>query len=195
MIGRGNKGYVHPFRDTGSGFPKGWRDIEILDLPAIQPERDICDQNWPIRTSVGLYAPARIADSAFDFIQKRAAEHRLLRQERVVSGARLDRSACSLRQYPHLGTHLSGCSLTGRIAVILKEYAGKQSQRRAHFSDRPAGFDNGLAGPKHHLVQNKKGALRIMIRNAPLGSHLPGRLSGDAHKSLDRRKIHLAPRK
>jgi glucose-1-phosphate adenylyltransferase len=133
MIGRGDRVFVHPFRDGSSGSPKYWRDIGTLDsyfscnldLLASQPKIDLYDRHWPVRTGAGPLPPARIVDSTFDFTKKGMAEHSLISQGCVVSGGHVDRSVISPAVWVHTGAHVTECILTegvdvGRGAAIRK---------------------------------------------------------------------------
>lgn len=125
MIGQGDRVYVHPFRNGSSGSPRYWRDIGTLDsyftcnldLLAPQPEIDIYDRHWPIRTHVDPYPPARIVSSTFDFTEKGTVEHSMISQGCVVSGGHVDRSVLSPDVRVHAGAHVSECILTEGVDV------------------------------------------------------------------------------
>jgi glucose-1-phosphate adenylyltransferase len=125
MIGRGDRVYVHPFRDGSGGSPRYWRDIGTLDsyftcnldLLVPQPDIDLHDRHWPIRTCVGPYPPARIVDSTFDFTEKGMAVQSLISQGCVVSGGRVDRSVLSPGVQVHTGANVSECILTEGVDV------------------------------------------------------------------------------
>ncbi len=125
MIGRGDKVFVHPFRDESSGSARYWRDIGTLDsyftcnldLLARQPEMDLNDRYWPIRASVSPHPPARITDSTFDYTQKGLIEHSLISQGCVVSGGRVNQSVLSPWVRAHTGAQVSECILTEGVDV------------------------------------------------------------------------------
>jgi glucose-1-phosphate adenylyltransferase len=125
MIARGDRVYVHPFRDEISGSPEYWRDIGTLDsyftcnidLLAPQPGIDLYDRHWPIRTGVGQYPPVRIVSSTFDFTEKGTVAHSMISQGCVVSGGHVDRSVLSPEVRVHAGAYVSECILTEGVDV------------------------------------------------------------------------------
>ena len=67
MISRKEKVFAYPFQDKNRKRAKYWRDIGSLDsywetnmdLVSVDPEFNLYDQEWPIRTYQGQYPPAK----------------------------------------------------------------------------------------------------------------------------------------
>jgi len=133
MIARGDRIYVHSFRDPDDGSPRYWRDLGALDsyfncnldLVAPCPQIDLCDPRWPIRTHIGSHPPACIIDSTVDTHVMGAAAQSLISQGCVISGGRVERSVLSPGVKVRTGALVSECVLTegvdiGRGAAIRK---------------------------------------------------------------------------
>jgi glucose-1-phosphate adenylyltransferase len=125
LIARGDRVHVFPFRDANSGASIYWRDIGTLDsyfacnldLVAPQPEMDLCDRKWPVRTYARPYPPARIVDSTVDTARKGEVLRSLISQGCVISGGRVEGSVLSPDVRIHTGAHVSESILMEGVDV------------------------------------------------------------------------------
>jgi glucose-1-phosphate adenylyltransferase len=105
MVKRNEKVYGYPFKDKNQKKAKYWRDIGSLDsyweanmdLVNVNPECNLYDQEWQIRTYQGQYPPAK---TVFDNEKESRVGQvldSLVSAGCVISGGRVERSVLSPR--------------------------------------------------------------------------------------------------
>jgi glucose-1-phosphate adenylyltransferase len=105
MMTRKEKLYAYPFKDKNQKKAKYWRDIGSLDsyweanmdLVSVNPEFNLYDQEWMIRTYQGQYPPAKTV-----FVNEKEARvgqvlDSLVSGGCVISGGRVQKSVLSPR--------------------------------------------------------------------------------------------------
>lgn len=103
MVKRNEKVYGYPFKDKNQKKAKYWRDIGSLDsyweanmdLVNVNPEFNLYDQEWQIRTYQGQYPPAK---TVFDNEKESRVGQvldSLVSAGCVISGGRVERSVLS----------------------------------------------------------------------------------------------------
>lgn len=125
LIRRGNRVFVHPFRDKNTGASGYWRDIGTLngyftcnlDLISSQPEMDLYEQQWPVHTCVKPYPPACIVEDATEVSGRGEVVNSLIGPGCVISGARVERSVLSPRVQVRAGAYVSECILMDGVEV------------------------------------------------------------------------------
>ncbi len=133
MVAEKSRVVVYPFRDEHTGEAKYWRDIGTLesyyeaniDLVKPQPQIDLYESSWPIRTHVPQTPPARIVDSTFEANRPGLVEDSLVSAGSIISGGRVVRSVLSRGVSVHTGAEISDSILmdgvdVGRGAILRK---------------------------------------------------------------------------
>jgi glucose-1-phosphate adenylyltransferase len=124
LVNSGSNVFAYPFRNE-NGNPRYWRDIGTLDsyyeanLDLIQanPEIDLYENNWAIRTFTGQNPPARTVDSTLDKAQRGVAIDSLISAGCVISGGKVERSVLSPEVRIHTGTEVSDCILMDKVDI------------------------------------------------------------------------------
>jgi glucose-1-phosphate adenylyltransferase len=131
MVREGDGVFVYPFHDERAGKPSYWRDIGTLDsyystnldLVDAEPEVDLYEPSWQIRTYFGQHPPARIVDSTMDPHLQGKVVDSLISSGCVISGGRVEKSVLSPQVRVHTGAHVRESILldgvdVGRKAVV-----------------------------------------------------------------------------
>jgi glucose-1-phosphate adenylyltransferase len=94
--------FAFPFRDENRKEDAYWRDVGTLDayfeanmdLIAVDPELNMYDQRWPIRTYQPNYPPPKFvfSDKESDFERCGRATDSIVCQGSIVSGGQVERS-------------------------------------------------------------------------------------------------------
>jgi glucose-1-phosphate adenylyltransferase len=114
MIENKDHVFAYPFVDEASGTPSYWRDIGTLDsyyesnldLVHAEPQIDLYDGRWPIRTQMSPRPPARIVDSTLDRSLVGTAIDSLISAGCIISGSRVERSVLSPEVTVHTGAQV-----------------------------------------------------------------------------------------
>lgn len=96
---------AYPFRDKNTGKTRYWRDVGTLDayyeanmdLIAVEPELNLYDQSWPIRTYQPPYPPAKFVFAQRDAEKPRVGQalDSVVCSGSIISGGRVQRSIVS----------------------------------------------------------------------------------------------------
>jgi glucose-1-phosphate adenylyltransferase len=105
MISRKEKVFAYPFQDKNRKKAKYWRDIGSLDsywetnmdLVSVDPEFNLYDQEWPIRTYQGQYPPAKTVFANEKQGRVGQVLDSLVSGGCVISGGRVERSILAPR--------------------------------------------------------------------------------------------------
>ncbi|MBC7964355.1 MAG: glucose-1-phosphate adenylyltransferase, partial [Fuerstia sp.] len=100
-----------PFRDDETGQPAYWRDVGTLDayyeanmnLISVQPELNLYDMNWPIRTWQPPLPPPKFVFNDHDHSPRRvgSAVDSLVCSGTIISGGTVERCVLSPRVRVH----------------------------------------------------------------------------------------------
>lgn len=90
--------YAFPFKNSGSNNPNYWRDVGTIDsywkanmeLIGVTPELNIYDQNWPIRTNLRQYPPAKFVFNSDN--RRGMALDSMISEGCIVSGSSVEQS-------------------------------------------------------------------------------------------------------
>ncbi|NLF67901.1 MAG: glucose-1-phosphate adenylyltransferase [Candidatus Anammoximicrobium sp.] len=100
---------AYPFRDPATGARQYWRDVGTIDayyeanmdLVAVKPELNLYDQDWPIRTYVPPYPPAKTVFATTKGPERRVGElmESVVGSGSIISGGRVKHSllSCDVR--------------------------------------------------------------------------------------------------
>jgi glucose-1-phosphate adenylyltransferase len=139
-----------PFRDKNTGRSRYWRDVGTLeayydanmDLVSVDPELNLYDQSWPIRTYQGQYPPPKFVFADVDDPNPRAghAFDSMICQGCIISGGLVKRSVLS----PNVRVN-SWATVEDSIL-----FEGVQVGR--HAKVRRAIVDKGVVIPEHARI-------------------------------------------
>ncbi len=125
MIEKRDRVVAFPFVDEQSGRQSYWRDIGTLDsyfesnmdLVKAEPQIDLYDRAWPIRTHMSPRPPARIVDSTLDPSLVGTAVDSLISAGCIISGSRVERSVLSPEVTVHTGAQVAESILMDGVDV------------------------------------------------------------------------------
>jgi glucose-1-phosphate adenylyltransferase len=125
MVRNGQGVFVYPFHNEKEGIASYWRDIGTLDsyytanldLVKADPEVDLYEPSWQVRTYFGQHPPARIVDSTLDPHLQGKVVDSLVSAGCVISGGRVEKSVLSPQVRVHTGAHVSESILLDAVDV------------------------------------------------------------------------------
>ncbi len=116
-----------PFEDPETGGPGYWRDVGTIesyyetnmDLVAVQPQLNLYDQNWPIRTFQPPLPPPKFVFNNIDGEKRRVGQamDSLICSGSIVSGATVERCIFSPRVRVHSYAHVTNSILFEGVEV------------------------------------------------------------------------------
>ncbi|MFN9719820.1 MAG: glucose-1-phosphate adenylyltransferase [Planctomycetota bacterium] len=116
-----------PFEDPETGGPGYWRDVGTIesyyetnmDLVAVQPQLNLYDPGWPIRTYQPPLPPPKFVFNNVDGEQRRVGQamDSLICSGSIVSGATVERCIFSPRVRAHSYSHLTNSILFEGVEV------------------------------------------------------------------------------
>jgi len=161
MVASGRRVYVYDFEtnrvpgeDTGNAY---WRDIGTIDaywtaqmdLVAVQPQFNLYNQRWPIRTGHSHDAPAKFVFRDEWNARVGIATESLVSLGCIISGGRIHRSVLSARVRVNSFSHIEDSVLFENVVI------GRHAKIRKAIIDKdveiPAGAEIG-----YNLAEDKK---------------------------------------
>jgi glucose-1-phosphate adenylyltransferase len=139
--------YAHHFVDENRQESQYWRDVGTidtyyeanLDLIAVQPQLNLYDKNWPIRTYQRQYPPAKFV-FADEGTRMGTALDSIVSAGCIVSGGRVERSVLSPDVRVNSYSHVEQSILFPHVVI------GRHSKVRRAIVDR------GVVLPEHTVI-------------------------------------------
>ena len=163
LIGHGRT-YAYPFYDENKKAAKYWRDIGTLDayyeaqmdLCQVNPEFNMYDPEWPLRTYMPQAPPAKFV-FAEDW-RRGEAQDSLISQGCIVSGSRIHGSIlCPNVRVHSFCTHRGVDPDAGRARRPPRAHPqGDHRSRRRHPARRADRVQPGRGQPAPHGVRGRR---------------------------------------
>ncbi len=125
LVRNQEKVFVYPFQSGDGSSPSYWRDIGTLDsfyeanleLVRPNPQIDLYESSWPVRTFVPQTPPARIVDSTIRTDIPGIVEDSLVSAGVIISGGRVLRSVLSPFVKVHTGSEVTDSIIMDGVDV------------------------------------------------------------------------------
>ena len=150
MISRKEKVYAYPFQDKNKKKAKYWRDIGSLDsyweanmdLVSVNPEFNLYDEEWPVRTYQGQYPPAKTVFANVKEGRVGQVLDSIVSGGCVISGGKVERSVLAP------GVRVNSFADVNESIIMENVDVGRHARIRRAIIDKevriPAGFEIGF---------------------------------------------------